>query len=139
MLPAARFPYIDSDPAHPGSSLMPYVPLLLAHGQRTMALTGLLDSGATVNVLPYHVGIQLGLDWVEHTTPVQLTGNLAQAPARAVVLHGTINPFAPVRLAFAWTQLSNVPILLGQVNFFLEFDVCFLRTQAIVELRPKQA
>ncbi len=49
---AARFPYIASDPTRPDSSLMPSVPLLLAHDQRTMTFMGLLDSGATVNVLP---------------------------------------------------------------------------------------
>ncbi|NCC36505.1 MAG: retroviral-like aspartic protease [Chloroflexia bacterium] len=138
MMTAARFPYIASDPTRPDSSLMPSVPLLLTHDQRTMTFMGLLDSGATVNVLPYHIGVALGLVWEQHPIPVQLTGNLAQAPARAVVLHGTITPFAPVRLAFAWTQLNEVPLLLGQVNFFLAFDVCFFRTQAIIELRPKQ-
>ncbi|MCS6839182.1 MAG: hypothetical protein NZ701_00225, partial [Roseiflexus sp.] len=92
----------------------------------------------TVNVLPYPVGLQLGLIWERQTTSIQLTGNLAQAPARAVVLSATITPFPSVRLAFAWTQLDAVPIILGQVNFFLEFDVCFFRAQSIVEIRPKQ-
>src|SRR5262245_43962624 len=104
----------------------------------TVALSGLLDSGATVNVLPYPIGLQLGLNWAQQTTLIQLTGNLAQAPARAVVLSATIAPLPPVRLAFAWTQLTAVPILLGQVNFFLEFDVCFFRAQSAFEIRLKQ-
>jgi hypothetical protein len=133
-----RFPYTDIDPAHPGASQLPYVPLSLTHGSSTVTLSGLLDTGATVNVLPYAEGLQLGLDWAQQTTPIQLTGNLAQAPARAVVLSATIAPFPPVRLAFAWTQHTNVPVLLGQVNFFLEFDACFFRTQSMFELRPKQ-
>jgi hypothetical protein len=139
MTQPVRFPYIDIDPAHPGASRLPYVPLKLAHGQLMVTLSGLLDTGATVNVLPYAVGLQLGLDWTQQVTPIQLTGNLAQAPARAVVLSATITPFSPVRLAFAWTQLTSVPVLLGQVNFFLEFDVCFFRTQSVFELRPKQS
>jgi hypothetical protein len=133
-----RFPYIDIDPAHPGASRLPYVPLTLAHNQITVALSGLLDTGATVNVLPYPVGLQLGLNWDQQTTPIQLTGNLAQAPARAVVLSATLATLPPVRLAFAWTQLTTVPVLLGQVNFFLEFDVCFFRAQSAFEIRPKQ-
>lgn len=133
-----RFPYIDIDPSRPGASRLPYIPLTLTNGQVTVALTGLLDTGATVNVLPYPVGLQLGLIWERQTTSIQLTGNLAQAPARAVVLSATITPFPSVRLAFAWTQLDAVPIILGQVNFFLEFDVCFFRAQSIVEIRPKQ-
>jgi hypothetical protein len=54
-----RFAYIDADPAHPGASRLPYVQLTLSNGQAIVALSGLLDTGATVNVLPYPVGIQL--------------------------------------------------------------------------------
>jgi hypothetical protein len=138
MTQPARFPYIDIDPTHPGASRLPYLPLTLANGQTTVALSGLLDTGATVNVLPYPIGIQLGLIWAQQTTPIQLTGNLAQAPARAVVISATVASLPPVRLAFAWTQLTTVPVLLGQVNFFLEFDVCFFRAQSVFEIRPKQ-
>ncbi|MFQ3630753.1 retroviral-like aspartic protease [Roseiflexus sp.] len=138
MTQLVRFPYIDIDPAHPGASRLPYLPLTLAHDQITATLSGLLDSGATVNVLPYPAGLQLGLSWAQQKTPIQLTGNLAQAPARAVVLSATIASFPPVRLAFAWTQITAVPVLLGQVNFFLEFDVCFFRAQSAFEIRPKQ-
>jgi hypothetical protein len=41
-------------------------------------------------------------------------------------------------LAFAWTQASNIPLILGQANFFLEFDVCFSRVRSEFEVRPKQ-
>jgi hypothetical protein len=138
MTQPVRFPYIDIDPAHGGASRLPYVPLTFANGQATVALSGLLDTGATVNVLPYPVGIQLGLIWAQQTTPIHLTGNLAQAEARAVVLSALIASLPPVRLAFAWTQLTTVPLILGQVNFFLEFDVCFFRTQSAFEIRLKQ-
>ncbi len=66
-------------------------------------LSGLLDTGATVNVLPYPIGLQLGLVWTQQTTPIYLTGNLAQAPARAVVITAMVASFPAVRLAFAWT------------------------------------
>lgn len=138
MTQPVRFPYIDVDPAHPGASRLPYVPLTLSNGQTLVALSGLLDTGATVNVLPYPIGIQLGLIWAQQTTPIQLTGNLAQAPARAVVVSASITALAPVRLAFAWTQLTTVPVILGQINFFLEFDVCFFRTQSAFEIQPRQ-
>lgn len=133
-----RFPYIDVDPAHSGTSRLPYVPLTLSIGQGTVALSGLLDTGATINVLPYLVGLQLGFVWAQQTTPLQLTGNLAQAPARAVVVTATVASFPSVRLAFAWTQLTTVPLILGQINFFLEFDVCFFRAQSVFEIQPRQ-
>jgi hypothetical protein len=30
-----------------------------------------------------------------------------------------------------------VAMILGQVNFFMEFDVCFFRSQAAFEVTPK--
>jgi len=39
---------------------------------------GLLDTGASVNVLPYNVGVQLGASWEEQRFSVTLAGNLAR-------------------------------------------------------------
>jgi tetratricopeptide (TPR) repeat protein len=94
----------------------------------------LLDTGAAVNVLPYSLGEQLGFVWEQQRTSIVLSGNLARLPARGIVVSATIAPFAPVRLAFAWTQTDNVRLLLGQANFFKEktnlmrrfFYMCFL-------------
>lgn len=112
------------------------LPLTLA-AANTAPVVGLLDTGAMVNVLPYSVGVQLGADWDQLTTTIQLTGNLAAVEARALVVSGTVATFPPVRLAFAWAKTDAIPILLGLVNFFLEFDVCFFRSQGEFELRPK--
>ena len=75
--------------------------------------------------------------WEHQTTLVQLTGSLARLPARGVIVSGQVASFPPVDLAFAWTQTPDVPTILGQVNFFMEFDVCFFRAQAAFEITPK--
>ena len=77
----------------------------------------MLDTGATVNVLPYLLGIELGCIWERQTTTLNLTGNLAQYEARVLLLQVTIAQFEPVRLVFAWTKSVQVPLILGQVNF----------------------
>ena len=136
MTQPARFPFVDVNPARPGTGLMPYIPLLLAANQRALQAQGLLDTGATISVLPYDVGLQLGFDWGQQRVPVQLGGNLGQAPAYAVLVDGTIAPFPSVRLAFAWTRNNAVPVILGQTNFFLAFDVTFRRKRSEVELLP---
>ncbi len=33
----------------------------------------------------------------------------------------------------------EVPLLLGQANFFIEFDVCFYRSQKVFEVTPKKS
>jgi len=48
-----------------------------------------------------------------------------------------IGDFPPVRLAFAWSRSDNVPLILGQMNFFMEFDICFYRSQLEFEVKPK--
>jgi hypothetical protein len=137
--PTERFAYVEVDASFGSATALPYVPIVLGHGEREMAASGLVDSGATLNVLPYDLGLQLGAVWERQTVPVALAGNLADPEARAIVLTGRIGRFAPVRLAFAWTRAASnrVPLILGQVNFFMEFDVWFSRSRFFFEIRPK--
>ena len=58
---------------------------------------------------------------------------------RVVVISEDSRKFPAVRLAFAWAKTDAVSVLLGQVNFFMEFDVCFYRSRSVFEVRPKQA
>jgi hypothetical protein len=133
---AQQFPYVPRDPSLGQASLAPLLPLTLI-ARQTVATSGLLDSGAAVNVLPYALGVQLGFEWDQQTQSVELSGNLATVEARVVVLSGVVGSFPPARLAFAWARTDNVSLLLGQVNFFLEFDVCFFRSRGLFEIRPK--
>ncbi len=96
-----------------------------------------MDTGSSVNVIPYEIGIQLGLNWNDHNTSVALTGNLAKFPAKGIILSATIEQFAPATLVFAWTKAENIPLLLGRINFLQEFDVCFYGSQLAFEISPK--
>ena len=96
MIPQAeQYSFVAVDPALGAASLLPYLPIQLALGPRTVATMGLLDTAATVNVLPYQVGEQLGGVWDQQSVSVQLTGNLAGAEARALVLSCTVGKFPP--------------------------------------------
>jgi hypothetical protein len=66
-----------------------------------------------------------------------LTGNLAAAEARGLVVIANVGHFPPVRLVLAWSQARTIPLILGQVNFFLEFDVCFFRSRSVFEVKLK--
>ena len=136
---ARRFPFTESEKSLGVASNLPYLPLVLSYRGTSLSVSGLLDTGATVNVLPYDIGRQLCAVWDQQTTPVHLTGNLARFEARVLIVSTTVGEFAPVRIAFAWTRANKVPLILGQVNFFLEFDVCFFRSRKIYEIRPKES
>ena len=138
MMPQAmQFPYRALNPAAGSAGLFPILPIQLALGPQTVSALGLVDSGALVNVLPYDLGLQLGFDWDKQTTQVQLTGNLAPCEARGVVVNRTVGSFPRVPLVFAWTKSNAVPLLLGQTNFLMEFDVCLFRSKGIFEVKPK--
>ncbi len=136
---STQFAYTAFGGAVGESGLRPLLPLTLALGERSVTASGLLDTGAAVNVLPYSIGLALGAVWAGQKTNVQLTGNLANYEARGLIVNAEVDKFAPVKLAFAWTQAENVPLLLGQVNFFMAFDVCFYRSQGIFEVRASKS
>ncbi len=135
----ARYSFTPTDTSLGEASFKPYLPLILNYRNTLQDVIGLLDTGAMVNVLPYQVGIELGAVWEEQTTMLQLTGNLAQFEARLLIVSALLGQFSSVRLVFAWTQATQVPLILGQANFFMEFDVCFYRSQKLFEVTPKQS
>lgn len=134
-----RFPYRDRNPTSPGVDLMPDLPIILRHQSYVVPGVGLVDSGASISVLPYSLGVQLGFDWDSQTVPITLAGTLAHVEARGIVVEATIGALPPVRLAFAWARSDQVPFFLGEFNFFQAFDVCFFRSRGVFEIRQAGA
>jgi Aspartyl protease len=137
MQDSRKFNFVEGFDAFGIPDALPKIPLKLTYRDSSIDVSALLDTGASVNVLPYSMGIQLGAVWEEQTMAVTLAGNLASTEARGLLVSAQIGDLTPVRLVFAWSQSDNVPLLLGRMNFFLEFDVCFYRSQLIFEVRPK--
>jgi hypothetical protein len=131
------FPFVSNDSSLGEIGFRPILPITLMRREATVNALALLDTGASVNVLPYGIGLNLGLAWERQTTILSLTGNLAQHESRLVTLQGKVGEFKPVKFAFAWTQAETVPLILGQVNFFLEFDVCFYRSLQFFDVRRR--
>ena len=137
MLNGQRFQFIERSNRFGQTSIMPYLPIILSSGNLTVEVTGLLDTGASVNVLPYEIGLELGAVREEQTVPIELSGNLSREPARGLVLSAKVAQFNSVLLAFAWTKSNNVSIILGHMNFFQEFNVCFYRHESEFEVCPR--
>ncbi|MEM7534325.1 MAG: hypothetical protein AAF639_19240 [Chloroflexota bacterium] len=120
---------------------MPLVDLKLSYNDNTTQATALVDSGASLNILPYDIGIELGLDWGNQSYQLELGGILSGSVAYAVLLDAELFYFEPVKLAFAWVNVSrpNVRVLLGQVNFFQTFDVHFYGHEGVFEISTRLA
>jgi hypothetical protein len=124
---AVEFPFSDDE-------ALPKIPIILNHASFSVSANALLDTGSTINLLPYDTGLQLGAIWEQQTVRLPLTGNLVRVEARGLFVHVQIGNLKPVRLAFAWAQSSQVPLILGQTNFFREFDVCFQRSRRTIKI-----
>ncbi|CAN1208978.1 hypothetical protein TUMEXPCC7403_02060 [Tumidithrix helvetica PCC 7403] len=122
-----EFPFSDDE-------ALPKIPITLSYADFSISAIALIDTGSTVNLLPHEIGVQLGAIWEEQTVRLPLAGNLARVEARGLFVRVQIGSLEPVRLAFAWAQISQVPLILGQTNFFQEFDVCFQRSRRTIEI-----
>jgi len=118
---------------------MPFLEIELDHKGRRTSVAGLVDSGSALNILPFDVGIALGLDWESQDFPLELGGTLRGVAAYAVLVKAQIPKFPIVHLAFAWLKKTSleVPVLLGQVNFFQEYDVRFYGHRRAFDISPR--
>ncbi len=137
MVNPQRFSFTEGYDTFGVPDALPKLPLILTYRNSSVDVSGLLDTGASVSFLPYSIGVQRGAIWEEQTVSVTLAGNLAPVEARGLLVSAQIGAFEPVRLVFAWSLSNDVPLLLGRMNFFLEFDVCFYRSQLVFDVCPQ--
>ncbi len=132
-----RVKYSTTSPIQNEFDSLPRLSLILQLDNHNIEAIGLVDSGATVNVLPYELGFQLGAIWDNRKVIIQLAGNLSNQPAIPFSAIAQIGDFVPTQLVFAWVNSPNTPLIIGQTNFFIEFDVCFYRSRLEFEVNPK--
>ncbi|MDQ2808559.1 MAG: hypothetical protein M3Z04_16870 [Chloroflexota bacterium] len=121
------------------TSLMPRLPLILNHRGRAIEALGLLDTGSAINLFPYQAGLALGAVWEDQPLAPPLIGILGRMETRQLLVdatHPQLTGNRSVELVFAWSRSEDAPVLFGQMNFFLEFDVCFYRAQGVFEIQP---
>lgn len=111
--------------------------MTLYNAGRRREVVGLVDSGATISVLPFDIGLELGAVWNEQEAVISLGGVGRGISAMELWVAATVDSYAPINLVFAWSQSNNIPVLFGQFNFFQEFDVHFYRSQFEFEINPK--
>jgi hypothetical protein len=133
-----RFSYTTNSQLPVG---MPLIDIRLSNGAKSLVVSALVDSGATLNILPLDIGLELGLVWDAQTFPIDLGGFLIGHQAYAVLLDAQVADEQTTQLAFVWVSKpsSDICTILGQVNFFQEFDVHFYGNQQLfdVELKSK--
>ncbi|MDY3553754.1 retroviral-like aspartic protease family protein [Gemmata sp. JC717] len=139
MSTGARFPYVSRGAQGPVSDLAPLLPLSLSRNGTSVDVVALVDSGATISVLPWSVGARFGVDWDALEVFCAVGGAAGRVPGKVILLDGTAGTFPPQKLVFTWVKSDAVPVIVGQANFFLAFDVFFFRTRGYFEIQPASA
>ena len=129
-----RFSYTAVSVVGGAQRLRPILPVVFSTSECRITFPCLVDSGADINVLPYSLGLALGLNWESAPAGPTLGGKFAQSETRLLILPTQIGKFASVDLVFAWISVDIGPIILEQVNFFCEFNVYFYGAESVFEL-----
>jgi hypothetical protein len=132
----ARFPFVPFGSGGPVSDLTPLLPIRLERDRTSLDVVALVDSDAAVSVLPWSVGLRFGIDWDSLSIPCLVGGGAGSVPGKILAVYSTVAPFPTIMLAFSWVQTDAMPIILGQTNFFLNFDVFFARARGYFEIQP---
>ena len=111
---------------HPlfGEQCRPYATLQLSYAERSVWADFLIDSGADVMLIPYKVGLNLGLS-VRLNEPVYTLGGVAMG---LPVVYRTIKVRIGVHeisCRVAWALSEKAPAVLGRLDIFDAFHVEF--------------
>ena len=126
-----RFDYQFVERLREYRPLLPVQLISMIASVRTLAL---VDSGADINVLPYSVGVQLGLNWHEQSSELAIRGARGQGEGYAVLLGLKFGTFPIAEQPFAWLDSDDYPLILGQANFFTDYNICFYFQQLQFEI-----
>lgn len=72
MVNPQRFSFTEGYDTFGVPDALPKLPLRLTYRNSSVDVSGLLDTGASVSVLPYSIGVQLGAIWEEQTISVKI-------------------------------------------------------------------
>src|SRR4051794_10924456 len=91
-----RYPYtIMGRFAEDINFLRPLLPVTFSNNAENIQAAGLVDTGADVNILPYRLGLAIGIQWDDHLPIEPPSGNLRRYEARRAEIICTVGMFAP--------------------------------------------
>ncbi len=129
-----QFPYSKPSEFAKLHGGLPLLDIELYYGGRSVPVKALVDSGSSMNILPY----DLGLVWEKQNFPVDVGGVLPDTEAYGVLVRGKIEGFEAFVPACAWVSKPSrkVRTILGQSNFFQLFRVNFDARAEVFDLIP---
>lgn len=96
---------------------------LIGQNQRRVVEYLYIDSGADFTLIPYKIGLYLGLDAINRkVVEVQGVNGIV-----GVIYHELTIEIEKYRfeIEVAWGQMEHIPLLLGRHNVFDKFEIIF--------------
>jgi hypothetical protein len=131
----ARFRFVGPGLVPQPQELAPLLPARLSRNGVDVAVSALVDSGATISVVPFDVGARSGYSW----NAVALGGVAGGAVGKLIAVDLMFNPFGRIPQMFAGSSSNDQPVIFGRAMFFFDFDVCFHRARGYFEIQPATA
>jgi len=129
-----EFPLV---PVHSDIGILykPYIPTLLKTPVGVLRLSFLLDSGADYSLAPCLLAKTLGIEL--NTLPSKKVSGLEGGKVKGKLgeLSGEIAGH-PFKARCLFTDRNDVPSILGRLDFFDQFDICFDAKKRLVILNP---
>ena len=138
MADSLSFPYILEPEAIDDQVARPFIPVIISFHGKAIDTMALLDSGADISILPYEMGKAVGADWSRQPALWHLEGFGGEFETKKLVADLVIGAWRPLRIIFGWTRSNDVPLFLGQLNFFHLVEICFYRSRDLVQLSLAQ-
>ncbi len=103
---------------------MPYIWTRLRFAKLAVDAWVLADTGAEINLLPYSVGLRLGLNWEDFREGPEISGTVS-GQSRMVDLKVSVGSFQNIQLSFCWLENDSARLLFGHQDFFEHFVAYF--------------
>jgi hypothetical protein len=126
-----EFPYRQEKSLHPDYIYRPVAKVVLkGNNNREVIDYFYVDSGADYTLIPYKLGLFLGLR-ADNQEVCEVQGISGVAGVIFCKIKMKIGDFW-FEVQVAWAQIEHVPLLLGRIDVFDQFEVTFQQVQGKV-------
>lgn len=117
-----------------GTIWVPTVTVEIKYQESSLSCEMLVDAGAYLSMIPYQVGIELGL--TISNDEVMEAGGAGGASIPHVVKEVELQIGAySIQSRIGWALTDEIPLLLGRLDVFDEFDIEFSQSRHKITFR----
>ena len=117
-----------------GTIWMPTATVEIKYQKLSLSCEMLVDTGAYLSMIPYQVGVELGLTISEDEILEAGGAGGASIPHVVKEVEIQIGDYS-IHARIGWALTDEVPLLLGRLDVFDEFDIEFSQSQRKVIFR----